>query len=212
MVYNSQNEKLIISEYGRNVQNLINYCKTIEDEGERQSFAEAIVDLMHQMNPTQRNNQEYKEKLWHHLFRIANYDIEVKPTIGDVPDRDSDDAQVRKLEYPQSQRSFRQYGQLVKDLINKAIEMEDEEKRDEFVMVIASYMKLAYRTWNKQHYVNDEMIKGDIISLSEGKLKIPEERAIEVHTSHSGRKSRRSGGQSSQRPGSRHHRSNKRRR
>ena len=87
--YNSQKEHLTISEYGRNVQNLVNYARTIEDDEKRQQTAESIVNLMHLMNPIHRNNQEYKEKLWRHFFRIAEFDIKVTPPIGEIPSPES---------------------------------------------------------------------------------------------------------------------------
>jgi len=214
LIYNSQKEHLIISEYGRNVHNLINHAKGIENDEERQAFAESIVDLMHQMNPSQRTNLDYKDKLWRHLFRIADFDIKVKTHNGEVLTAEDAIHKPKPLEYPANQKKFRQYGQLVKDLIMKAVETEDEEKKDEFVMIIASYMKLAYKTWNQLHYVSDEMIKEDIKNLSEGKLIIPEDKTIEIHSpgGGGGRKGRRSSHQSHGRSGSRQNRGSNRRR
>jgi hypothetical protein len=214
MIYNSQKEHLIISEYGRNVHNLIKHAKGIEDDEERQAFADSIIDLMHQMNPSQRANQDYKDKLWRHFFRIAEFDIKVKTPSGEVPSAEDAFHKPKPLGYPANQKKFRQYGQLVKDLIQKAAEMEDEEKKIEFVMIIASYMKLAYKTWNQLHYVSDEMIKEDIQNLSDGKITIPEDRTIEVHSPgvSGGRKGRRSSNQSHGRSGSRQNRGSNRRR
>lgn len=74
MEYNSQKDHLVISEYGRNVQNMIYTVRKEEDPEKRQRMADALIELMHQMNPADRNNPDYKEKLWRHLFRIADYD------------------------------------------------------------------------------------------------------------------------------------------
>ena len=177
--YNSQKEHLTISEYGRNVQNLINYARTIEDDEKRQETAEAIVNLMHRMNPVHRNNQEYKEKLWRHFFRIAEFDIKVTPPNGDVPSPESTNLQPEKVEYPSRDYAYRHYGNNVKTMITKAIEMEDEEKRTEFAEVIGAYMKLAYRTWSREHYVSDEIIKEDIKKLSKGVLEIADEISLD---------------------------------
>lgn len=180
MEYNSQKEDLIISEYGRNVQNLIEYAKTEKDVLERQRMAESIVELMHMMNPANKSNDDYKEKLWRHFFRIAKYEINVIPTIGEVPTPEDDIPRAMSLEYPSKVNTFRHYGQYVKQLIEKAIEMEDKEKQDEFCMVIASYMKLAYRTWNKEHFVSDEVIKEDLSRMSKGILTLTEDETIDV--------------------------------
>ena len=180
ITYNTQMDHLVIPEYGRNVQNMIEYVKKIEDDAKRQEFAEAIVDLMHQMHPVGKNNPEYKAKLWRHMFRIANYDINVKPPEGEVPTPENTRITPDTIEYPSSVRKFRHYGQNVQELVEKAMAMEDEEKKKEFVMIIAAYMKLAYRTWNREHFVSDDVIKQDLFKMSEGKIQISDDDNIVV--------------------------------
>lgn len=174
MEYNSEKEILVIPAYGRHVQSLINYTKTIEDDEKRQAFAERIVVLMMQMNPKSKNIQDYKERLWKHLFRIADYDLKVSPPDGLVISREEAQKKPAKISYPRSKPRFRHYGNNVHFLISKAMKMEDEDKKAAFAISIASYMKLAYKTWSREHYVNDEMIKGDMLTLSNGELKIPD--------------------------------------
>lgn len=181
--YNSQKEHLIISEYGRNVQNLVQHAKGIEDDEERQHFAEAIIDLMHLMNPAHRNNQEYREKLWRHLFIIAEFELKVVPPDGEIPNPESARLSPEMVEYPNRDYNYRHYGNNVKHMITKAVAMEDEEKRNEFAETIGAYMKLAYRTWSKEHYVSDEIIKADLKKLSKGVLVISDEKALDGLTS-----------------------------
>ncbi len=180
MEYNSQKEGLIIAQYGRNVQNLINYALKIEDKEKRQSFTEAIIELMNQMNPISRNEEDHIEKLWRHLFRISDYKIDVIPPSGVVPNPESSEYQPSQIAYDKGTKGFRHYGSNVKKLIEKAKELTDVEKKAEFTMIIASYMKLAYRTWNRDHYVNDEIIKGDLKKLSEGALELGDDEVIDV--------------------------------
>ena len=180
MEYNSQKEGLIIAEYGRNVQNLINYALKIEDTEKRQSFTEAIIELMNQMNPISRNEEDHIEKLWRHLFKISDYKINVVPPSGVVPSPESSEYKPSQIPYDKGSKGFRHYGSNVKKLIEKAKELTDEEKKAEFTMIIASYMKLAYRTWNRDHYVNDEIIKGDLKKLSEGALELKDDDVIDV--------------------------------
>jgi len=180
MEYNSQKEGLIIAQYGRNVQNLINYALKIEDKEKRQSFTEAIIELMNQMNPISRNEEDHIEKLWRHLFRISDYKIDVVPPSGVVPNPESSEYKPSQISYEKGTKGFRHYGSNVKKLIEKAKELTDEEKKAEFTMIIASYMKLAYRTWNRDHYVNDEIIKGDLKKLSDGELILGEDEVIDV--------------------------------
>ncbi|MCB0703819.1 MAG: DUF4290 domain-containing protein [Saprospiraceae bacterium] len=183
MDYNSQREKLVIPEYGRNVQNLITHAKTIEDKAERQRFVQEIIRLMMQMNPQNKNMDDFRERVWNHLYRIADFDLDVDPPEG----IDSNKEYVRKIPeqvpYPTAEHRFRHYGHNVQQLIDKALSMEPGAKQDEFVMVICSYMKLAYRTWNREHFVSDDVIVGDLQALSNGKLTLKENLPIENLTS-----------------------------
>lgn len=171
MEYNSQKDKLVIPEYGRNIQNMIIYAKTIEDKEYRQEFVERLIELMHQMNPQEKNLLDYKPKLWSHIMHIANHELDVTIPEGiDVSAKA--DVKREKLSYPNFENKFRHYGNNVIKLINKAIAMEDGEEKEEFVRIIATYMKTAYRTWNREHYVSDDIIKSDLVSISKGELQI----------------------------------------
>ncbi len=183
MTYNSQEDLLIISEYGRNVQNLVRHCKTIEDPKDRQRFAEQLVELMYQMNPQSKNVLEYKTKLWKHLFKIAEYDIDVTPPGMAAPSKEEDEVKPDTIEYPVKEREFRHYGHNVRLLMEKAIAMEEGPIKQSFVEVIGSFMKLAYKNWNREHYVSDEIILEDLHSLSKGQLKVEENRSLDSLTS-----------------------------
>ena len=190
MAYNSERDNLIIPEYGRHVQNLVEEAKQIENPGERQVFVERIVDLMMQIHPQSRNVEDYIDKLWKHVFRISNYELEdVVPPNGATPTAEDAAKRPDMISYPESEAKFRHYGHNVQHLIKKAIEMPEGPKRDGFVAVIASYMKLAYRTWNKEHFVSDEVVKSDLESLSGGKLVLKEE--LMQETSHNNNRRRK---------------------
>lgn len=179
MEYNSSKEELIIPEYGRNVQNMINYAKTIEDDRFRQAFVEKVVDLMMQMHPQNRSAEDFKEKLWKHVFVIANYDLNVTPPFGHKPSPEDAHKKPDVIPYPQSETKFRHYGTNVQRLVAKAISMPPGRKRDAFVAVIGAYMKLAYKTWNKELYVSDEVIKADLAALSHGLVTMHEDAPLD---------------------------------
>ena len=170
MTYNTEQDKLIIPEYGRNIQNMIEFAKTIEDDEERQAFAEYIVDLMLQMATSSRNNIEFKDKMWLHFFKIAQYDIKVTTPAGEVPKSEESQLAPLRVEYPKNNSAYRHYGQFVRKLVDKAIAMEEGPKKEEFKNIIGSYMKLAYKNWSREHYVNDEVIKKELENMSQGKL------------------------------------------
>lgn len=176
--YNTGRQNLTISEHGRHIHKLVAFAKTIEDDEYRQHFVEATVDLMQQMNPQNKNVVEYRERLWKHLFRIADYDLKVNPPEGLSIEPPEEKEEHVRLDYPQSDFRYRHYGVYIQNLIEKAISMDDLEKKEEFVKVIAFYMKLAYRTWNKDQFVTDETIKNDLKMLSKGRLELEEDHVI----------------------------------
>jgi hypothetical protein len=180
MTYNSQRELLIIPEYGRNVQTLIRHARTIEDLSERQAFIEEVVNLMMQMHPQNRNLDDYRSKMWKHVFRIADYDLPgVLPPDGIAPTPEDVRKKPARVPYPHRETKFRHYGHNVQTLVDKALEMEKGPVREGFVQVIGSYMKLAYRTWNKEHYVSDDVIITDLDNLSQGELKLIEDVSLD---------------------------------
>lgn len=174
MEYNSEKEILVIPEYGRNIQLLVNHAKTIEDRPERQKFVEAIISLMQQMNPNDRNLENNDSKLWKHIFKISDFELDVDVPNGEIMTREEVEKRPEKLHYPVMNKRFRHYGNNVRVMISKAISLEDVELKQKYVTVILSYMKLAYITWNKEHYVSDDIIKRDFEILCEGQLTLDE--------------------------------------
>ncbi len=196
MIYNSSRQGLIMPEYGRNIQKLIRFAQKVEPAEKRQAFVERIVKLMMQMNPQNKNVEDNIEKLWKHLFRIAEYNIDVKPPFGIEPSPSDKLRKPDPVPYPKTDAKFRHYGSNIQKLMKKAIAMEDGPKKQGFVTVIGSYMKLAYRTWNKEHYVSDEVIKNDLEALSDGQLKLSDNAVLDG-LSQSNRKRRRNSSSSS---------------
>lgn len=204
MEYNSEKDNLIIPEYGRNVQMLIRHAKTIENKEMRQAFVERVIDLIHQMHPQNRNIDDYRSKLWKHVFRIAEYDIDIMPPSGEIPTPETDFKKPQPVNYPASNAAYRHYGNNVQILIDKAIKMEDSPKKDGFVQVIGSYMKMAYKTWNKEHYVSDEIIKQDLLNMSNGKLSISNDSSLDILTN--AKKSKKQGNEKDGKDGGRNDR------
>lgn len=175
IAYNTEKEDIRYPEYGRAIQEMLQYAKTIPEPYKRQKTVESIVGLMQQLNPSgNRNVEDYREKLWNHAFAIAGYDLDVSPPQGISIRREEEKPAVEKVSYPVITMRFRHYGNHVQTLIQKAIEMPEGPKKEGFVEVIASYMKLAYKTWNKEHYVSDDVVKDDLEILSEGQLELHE--------------------------------------
>ncbi|HRI58554.1 MAG TPA: DUF4290 domain-containing protein, partial [Saprospiraceae bacterium] len=174
--YNTEKALIEYPEYGRSIQEMLQYARTIESRPHRQKTVEAIIGLMMQLVPpgSNRNMDDYREKLWNHAFAIAGNELDVTPPPGIAIIREEERPKPEPIGYPASATRFRHYGNSIQALIKKAIEMPDGPKKEGFVEVIASYMKLAYKTWNKEHYVSDDIVKDDLEMLSDGQLVLHE--------------------------------------
>ena len=129
MEYNSSRELLVIPEYGRHVQGMVRHARTIENPEERQVFVEQVVKLIMQMHPQNKNLDDYRDKMWKHVFRIAEYDLDVMPPNGDVPTEEDRKKRPKQVEYPVKGTKYKHYGHNVLTLIAKAKEMEPGPKK-----------------------------------------------------------------------------------
>ncbi|HMX39771.1 MAG TPA: DUF4290 domain-containing protein [Saprospiraceae bacterium] len=173
--YNTERPDIRFPEYGRTIQEMLLVAKGIQERPKRQKTVEAIIQLMQLLNPVgNRNIEDYREKLWNHAFAIADYGLDVTPPPGITIVREDERPRAEPLGYPITATRFRHYGHGVQSLMQKAIEMPDGPKKEGFVEVIASYMKLAYKTWNKEHYVSDDIVREDLEILSDGQLSLHE--------------------------------------
>ena len=168
MEYNTTRPQLHMPEYGRIIQQLVERCKELATKEERNEMAVAIVDFMGQRNPQLRDEENYKHKLWDHLYILSNYDLDVDspypfPTVEELNEK------PKKMEYPKLQGDFKFYGKSILQLIDKAIELEAGDEKDALIQVIANNMKKSYNVYNKEH-VQDEVIFRHLKDLSENRL------------------------------------------
>ncbi|HAE13109.1 MAG: DUF4290 domain-containing protein [Chitinophagales bacterium] len=176
--YNSSREKLIMKEYGRNIQYLVQHAMTIQDPVERNNLVQDIIELMGTLNPALRNVEDYRHKLWDHIFAISDFRLEAESPYP-IPDREELRRKNMQLKYPKENVHFRHYGRYVESMIKQAISMEDPEKQEAFTEVIGNYMKLVYQNWNREN-VTDDLIKSDLEFLSGGKLTLHEESNLDT--------------------------------
>lgn len=182
MQYNSTRKSLIIPEYGRSVQQMVDHCKAIEDREKRNAFANAIVDVLGNMNTHLRDVPEFQHKLWDQLFIMAEFDLDVDSPYP-IPSEKEIKKPPRKIPYPKVSNSFRYYGNNIKKAIELAKKIPEADKKEDFAFGIANHMKRTYITWNKDQVTdltifeqlkkisNDEIdltqAKGDLISGNE---------------------------------------------
>jgi hypothetical protein len=181
--YNSARERLLLPEYGRNIQKLVQHAQAMEDAEKRQWYVETLIELMNQMLPGTKTSTEIADKLWNHMFYIAGYDLDVKVPDNVIIHKKGDVFMLpsEDMEYPQKKIPYRHYGWNVHTMVQKVLAMEPGTKRDEFAKIIGSYMKLAYRTWGKEQFVNDEVIKSDLRKMSGGLIDISDDASIDSY-------------------------------
>lgn len=168
MEYNTQREKIKITDYGRNVHKLIAYVKTIEDRDKRNTMAEAIVETMALVNTSGKDHADFRHKLWDHLFILSDFELDVDSPFP-KPEKDNSINVPSKMEYSDNNIKFRHYGKYIDAMISKAVEMQDGEEKKELIQQIAQTMKVLYLQWNNNS-VADEMILNRLKEMSNDKL------------------------------------------
>lgn len=171
--YNTEREQIVISEYGRNIQVMIQDLKGIEDRDKRSKAAAYIVSVMEQMHPEVKEVDDYMHKLWDHLYVIAGYDLDIdSPYSPPMPEEKK--GHPRRVEYRSNNIKYGHYGIYVINMIKKGAEEEDETKRNALALALANQMKRNYLNWNK-NVVNDQLIIDDLAEISNGRLVLPED-------------------------------------
>lgn len=168
--YNSQQKQLVLPEYGRNVQQMVDHCLTIEDREERTRCAHTIVNIIGNLVPHLRDIDDFKHKLWDHLAIMSDFKLDIDYPC-EIVRKESLDTKPERIPYSTSSIRYRHYGKFTEEMLSKAQSMPDGEERDALVDMIANYMKRSYLTWNKDN-VDDEKIWQDVRDYTHGSIHI----------------------------------------
>lgn len=168
MEYNTIRNHLVMKEYGRHIQRMIEYLLSIEDKEIRQRNAFAVIELMGFLNPHLKNVEDFRHKLWDHLFLISDFKLDVESPYP-IPTRETLRGKPKSLPYPKRHPRFSHLGKNLELVIDKALHEENPEKRQGFANAVAYYMKLAYSNWHKET-VHDDAIQGELGSITQGQL------------------------------------------
>jgi hypothetical protein len=166
--YNAERSHLIIPEYGRHLQKLIDLATEIEDKEERNKAAKYIIDVMGTLNPHLRDVPDFQHKLWDQLFIMSDFKLEVDSPYS-IPSREELNQKPERLAYPQNFPKYRFYGNNIKYMIDVANKWEDGELKNALVIVIANHMKKSFLSWNKDT-VEDAVVFQHLLELSDGKI------------------------------------------
>lgn len=192
MEYNTTRNHLIMREYGRHIQKMIEYLLSIEDKEIRQRNAYAVIELMGFLNPHLKNVEDFRHKLWDHLFLVSDFKLDVESPYP-IPTRETLRARPNPLPYPKRYPKFSHLGKNLELVINKALKEENPEKKQGFSNAVAYYMKLAYNNWHKET-VHDDAIQSELSNLTGGQLEFTNTPYVRAHRPNEGRENNRSGG------------------
>jgi len=170
--YNTERDHLLIREYGRNVQKMVKYALTIEDQAKRTRLAYIIVTVMQQISPSQNPNEEYYKKLWNHLNIISGYKLNIDFPY-EVISEEARSKQPERVPYKDNKIRFRFYGRNMEMSLNEIANMDPGTERDGLLRDAANQLKIKYVTWNKD-IINDELIAAHILKMTNGRLLLPE--------------------------------------
>ena len=173
LTYNTEKEQIVISEYGRCIQEMIKKLPEIEDREQRTEAARYIISVMVQMNPSIKQSSDYEHKLWDHLYMISGYDLDVDSPFA-PPTPVAQQSRPQHIGYQNNEIKYGHYGQYLIKMIEAAAAEPDDEVREALAYSLAAQMKRNYLEWNKS-VVNDQVIIDDLRTISGGRLVITDE-------------------------------------
>lgn len=170
MDYNTQRKKLILPEYGRCIQEMVDHAKTIEDREERQQCANTIIKLLSNLYGKQSAKEDVTQKLWNHLAAMANYelDIDYPVEIENLFEREN---KRESIKLPQKKIRKPHYGALAEETTKVLQAMEDGEEKDALIRLVANQMKRNLANWNP-NALSDEKILDDLADFTHGKVQL----------------------------------------
>jgi len=176
MEYNTTREKLIIREYGRNIQAMVQEAVLIDDRQQRTNFANVIVRIMAQMNPNVKDSVDYKHKLWDHLHIISDFKLDVDSPFP-PPSPKILTNRPERVAYGSNHIRYRHYGANIEKMIHEVTQREDSPEKDALILAIANHMKKSFLHWNREA-VDDDLIFQNMQSIAKGKLELGDELAL----------------------------------
>lgn len=168
--YNTQREKLALPEYGREIQRMVDHAKTLPDKKERQRCAQTIVAIMDRMFPQNRQNADYKHKLWDHLALMSNFELDIDWPY-DIHQAVDITTRPEPMPYPMKDIAVRHYGYMVFELFDKLKQMPPGKERDELARITANQMKRNLMLWSHGSS-DDEKVASDLARFTDGKIQL----------------------------------------
>lgn len=178
--YPIQQKKLIMPEYGRHIQQLVTYATTLQDKAERTSCAKGIIEVMGNLFPHLRDTEDFQHILWDHIAIMSNFELDIDYPC-EIIEKENFYTKPDTIPYPSTQIKYMHYGRNLEKMIEKAIQYQEGEEKNELIKMIANQMKRSYLNWNKED-VEDKKIFDDLKELSNGKINLDENNIKLLHS------------------------------
>jgi len=172
MDYNTQRAQLKLPEYGRTIQQMVDYCCSLQDRDERTKAAYAVIAIMGNMNPHLRDVADFKHKLWDHLAIMSDFKMDIEWPYP-LPDMELLNEKPTKLPYSDDKFKFRHYGKFIEEILKKINEIEEPAKKTALLEMMANHMKRSYMVWKKEN-ITDDIIFKELAIITHGNVEIPE--------------------------------------
>jgi hypothetical protein len=172
MEYPTLEGRLIMPEYGRNIQQMVAFSLTIEDREERTRCVKTIINIMGNLFPYLRDVADFKHKLWDHLAIMSDFKLDIDFPY-EIVEKENLHTRPDSIPYKKSRIRYQHYGRTLEEMIEKVAEYPDGDEKSELIRLISNQMKKCFLTWNKE-VVDDRKIFDDLRELSKGKLDIPD--------------------------------------
>jgi hypothetical protein len=182
MEYNTTREQMLLPEYGRNVQNMIKHAMEIENREERNRAAQAIIEVMGQLNPQLRDVDDYRHKLWTHLFVMSEFKLDVDSPY-EIPTQESLQEKPQLMAYPKSKIRYGHYGKYTQSILESSKDIANAEEKEYLKNTMSNFMKYQYLAYNN-NAVENHVIANQLKELSKGELTLdnPDEELVSTNS------------------------------
>lgn len=176
--YNTQREPIILKEYGRNVQKIVDHITTVDDKEKQLKLAKVLIEMMKQLNPSVKENQDYIDRIWNHIYIISGFKLDLEGAPVAKPTTSIFERKPETVPYSGQNIKYMHYGKNIENLIQAAKDEQDPELKKDKIIYTARLMKKFYMTWNKES-VDDKVIISQIEKMSGGELVLDKDEVAE---------------------------------
>jgi hypothetical protein len=175
--YNTTRKKIALPEYGRNIHKMVDHIMNIQDRDERNKLAQALINVMGNLNPHLRDIHDFKHKLWDHIAIMSDFKLDIDYPY-EIPVPETFQEKPKIVEYTQSAIRYKHYGKILEQMLDYAGKLPESEEKRALVQVVGNHMKKSYLTWNRDT-VEDEVVLKNLKELSKGKINLDESYRLE---------------------------------